>query len=408
MKKIYNNIGVALLTGILVSTSVPILHLTHSVLSDAVCIAFTVAAIYFLTLSVHTDRYQFNWHLLTASVCTSAAILTRFAGIGLLPVFLWQVFLLIKNRMIKLTRISMLLTVALPLIACGSIFIATYIISGSISGWEPPSPERSYFESLIVTLKMIFLQFRLNENLIVPTAAIVISCVLYILINTNTRKELLKYVHSGLDVVIVFMICHTMLIVHAMATSQTVVEPRYVSALIPFLFTFVVLIIFIIGHAIERHGFSKLAFGGIIFSLAIMLLGNVYKTYSNSEPLFSKRSGHYRILNSPTYRWLKENYREGVIVTTNRPWHLAFFGGYSTIRLPHRRFNKNYRIPDNMESYLPKRMSFFGSKIVALFEVADEQNEGTYVAGLFNKRRDDDNFTLVHEFSDGVIYKLKE
>jgi hypothetical protein len=146
----------------------------------------------------------------------------------------------------------------------------------------------------------------------------------------------------------------------------------------------------------------------MVLSLGLITGGVFYKTYSNSGPLFSKQAGHYRILNSPTYKWIKENYGENVIITTNRPFHLSFFGGYSTIRLPHRRFNRNYRIPDSMESFLPERMFTSGSRVLALFEEAEEQYEGSYVAGLFSERKDDDNFVLTQKFSDGVLYHLKE
>ena len=48
------------------------------------------------------------------------------------------------------------------------------------------------------------------------------------------------------------------------------------------------------------------------------------------------------------------------------------------------------------------------SRVLALFEAVDEQYEGSYLAGLFNNRENDDNFVLIQKFQDGVVYQLKK
>ena len=408
IKKIYNNNGMALLTGILVSISLPLLWNTHRILSEPLFIALTVAVIYFLTLARDSDRRRFNRNLFIASICTCAGILLRSAGAGLIPVFLWGTFILVKNKNIKIKHVSNIITTMLPFITAGAVFIRAYIMSGSIHGWIPSSPDRSYFDAFSVTIRMIFGQFDIGESHIILIAIFMVLFALYIIINADVRRELLKYIHSGLDLIIFFIISYTALIMYGMAKSQTVIEVRYMSPLAPFIFILCVLIIAAVWKNIRLKGFSKLSLCGLILSLGIITFGNFYKTYVNSSALFSKDAGHYRILNSPTYQWIKENYGENVIITSNRPYHLSFFGGYSTIRLPHKRFEKNTPIPDNMEFFLPNRMANLRSQVLALFDQADEQYEGKYVAGLFNKREDDDNFVLMREFSDGVVYQLKE
>jgi len=51
MEKIYNNKVIALLTGILVSISFPLLRITHHIWSETLFITFTTATMYFLILS---------------------------------------------------------------------------------------------------------------------------------------------------------------------------------------------------------------------------------------------------------------------------------------------------------------------------------------------------------------------
>jgi len=408
IRKLYDNKWIALLTGIIVSISLPLLWNTHRMISEPLFIALTVAALYFLILSQRSYSHKSIRNLFVASICTSAAILTRFAGIALIPVFFWAIFILVRNKNITFKKILTILTTILPLLTVGALFIYTYIIAGSIHGWNPPSPERSVLEAVTVTIKMIFLQFDLGKRPIILISIFMILFILFSVVNTNMRKELLKYVHSGLDLITIFVISYTALITYAMFKSQTVIEVRYMSPLVPFIFILYMLITIVIWELIRIKGFSKLSLCWIILSLCIITFGTCYKTYMKSAEIFSQDLGHYRILNSPTYKWIEGNYKKNVIITSNRPYHLSFLGGYSTIRLPHKRFEKNTPIPENTEAYLPERMSKFGSQVLALFEKADEQYEGSYIAGLFNKRGDDENFILIQKFPDGVVYQLKE
>lgn len=408
VNKFYNNKAVSLLTGMLVAFSYPLLWDAHHILTESLYIALTLATIYFLIHARHADSNQSIRCLIVAGMCTSAAVLTRFAGIALLPVFFWGAFLLFKNNYLKLKHISAVLTAALPFIVTGALFIVSYMISGSTHGLDTPLPDRSYLSAIAGTMKMIILQFDLGERHVTPIAILAVSCIVYIAANTHARKELSKYIHSGLDLILIFAIAHTVLISHAMARTQTVFELRYMHPLVPFLFISCILIMVTIWETIRIKGFSKLSLCGLILSLGILSAGSCYKTYLNSRVIFSRQAGHYRILNSPTYKWIKENLEEGVVITSNKPFHLSFFGGYSTIRLPHRRFNRNYRIPENMESFLPERMLHFGSHFLVLFEKVDKEHEGDYLAGLFNKRENNDNFILTQQFPDGVVYRMKE
>lgn len=72
------------------------------------------------------------------------------------------------------------------------------------------------------------------------------------------------------------------------------------------------------------------------------------------------------------------------------------------------RFNKNYLVPENMGSILPERMSEIGARIIVLFDKVNKEYEGEYVARLFNERKTNNEFELLYECADGVVYKLKE
>lgn len=407
MKKLYDNQGIALLTGILVSLAYPMLWNTHHMITEPLFTALTVIVLYFLVLSRHSDNKRRMRNHFLAGIFTCFAILARFPGIALIPLFFWEALVLMRSTSNKRKYLSAVLATIPPIITVSILFLRNYLHSGTIFGWNPPPFERSYLNAFTGTIDMIFRQFSLGQR---PAAFITIFAILfviYIILNSDARKELSKHVHSGLDLVAVFTCSYTMLIFLAMAKSQSVYELRFVSPLVPFLFILCIIINLFVWETIRSKGLSKLSLCGIILSLGIITFGNCYKTYQRSGEFFYKQQSRYSILNSLTYTWIKENYGKNTIIATNRPYEFSFFGGYSTVVFPHRRFGKNYRI-DNIGSILPDRMSVIGSRVLALFEKVEEQYEGKYLATLFNKREDNDNFILIHEFPDGVVYELRE
>jgi len=407
MKNLCNK-GVALLTGILVSFSYPLLWLTNHICTDPLFIALTAAALYFLILSRDTNYCRFSRNFFIAGIFASAAILTRNAGIAIIPVFLWEAFVLVKNKRPESKYPFTILTIALPVITTTAIFIRNYIISGSLRGFNDTIPERSYLSAFKGTIEMIFKQFQLGKNGVILIVLFVMLFIIYVLTNAHLRKEVLKHFNMGLDSIIVFILSYTALIGLTMAKQQWRFELRYVSPLVPFLFISCIFMIVFVLDSVKFKGFSKLSLCGMILFLSVITLGNFYKTFLNLPEFLNKQEKVYSILSSCTYKWLTKSYGKDIMIATNRPFHLSFFGGYSTIALPHKRFNPGIHVPDNMASVLPERMSKLGAQVLALFEEAEERYEGSYVTELFNKRETNDKFILAHECSDGVVYTLTQ
>lgn len=66
------------------------------------------------------------------------------------------------------------------------------------------------------------------------------------------------------------------------------------------------------------------------------------------------------------------------------------------------------KIPEDMESVLPDRMTEIGSKVLVLFGKLTEEYDGEYLAGLSRKNGDNDKFIMAHRCEDGVVYELKQ
>ena len=407
MKQLCGRKSIALLTGILVSFSYPLLWAANHISTEPLFIAITVAAIYFLTLSRDSRNYQFRRNFLLAGLCASVSIMTRNAGIAIIPVFFWEALVLVKNKRPEYKRLSTVFAISLPVITALSIFIRNYIVSGSLRGFEQASPERSLPEAFAGTLKMMFDQFHLGGNAIILIKLSVLVFIGFIIFSVDIRKKLLKSVTEGLDLTIVFMISYTALICLTMAKQQWRYELRFVYPLVPFMFILVLHMITLMWNSIKERAY-KLSIAGMILSISIVAIGSCYKTIVNIQEFSYKQEEAYSIQSSCAFDWIKQNVAKDMIIVTNRPFHLGFFGGYPTVALPHKRFNSTINVPEDMERILPERMLKFGARVVALFEESEERYEGKYIADLFNKREGSDILSLTYECPDGVVYYLKE
>lgn len=404
--KHFSNQGIALLSGVLVSISLPLLDVTHRITSEILFTALTVASIYFLTLSRHCINYSRN--ILFASIFASAAILTRYAGIALLAMFFWEIIIVIRNKKLRERYWVIILVIAIPILTIAVLFVRNYIELGTIRGISLPMPERSHMDSFMGMIKMLFLQFQLGKLSAILMAAFIGALVLCIFSNAPSRKEALKVFNSGLDYFIVFIISYLALIYITLVKDQPYFELRYVTPLVPFLLIVIITLIVSVWTNIKLQVSPKLSLTGLILSLALITAIISYKTYLYIPEFFHKQTSQYSILNSCVYNWIKVNYDGDVIITTNEPYRLSFFGGYSTFIMPNRKWVPNVPIPENMDILLPVKMRETGSEVIALFEGVKEQHFGAYIATLFNSKEEDDNFYKVYECSDGVVYEMKE
>ena len=217
----------------------------------------------------------------------------------------------------------------------------------------------------------------------------------------------MKSASAGLDLIIVYILSYTALICLTMAKVQWRYELRYVAPLAPFLIIGIVFLVFFLWERTGSQRLSGVSLAGMVLSLFILTFGIFYKTYLNSIEFTYKQSKQYAILQTCTFKWLKEQYGEDIIITTNEPFHLSFFGGYSTVWIPHKMFNRTNYVPEDMQTVLPRQMRKIGSPVLALFDAVKEEYDGKYITDLFNNRESNASFEKVYECPDGVVYGLK-
>jgi len=392
----------AFLAGLLVSLSFPLMNVTHYLWSETLFIALTVAALYLSAVSRDNGVYQTRY-LLIAGICSSAAIITRYAGIALIGMLFWNALVIVKNRKTKLSYLSVILSVIIPALTVAAVFTYNYMVSGSLRGYNPPIIERTYIAAFIGTINMLLMQFTSSR----PISIIAAFLIFYTFFNPALRREMLKLFNSGMDLIIVFIIAYTAIIGVSMAKSQPNFELRYMSPLVPMLliisFSFILPIVnelkYKVGIITSRCG--------LVLAMGILTYTSCYKTIMNLPEFFAKNDRIYSILDSCTFNWTINNYGKDIIIATNNPFNLSFFGEYSTVLLPRERwFIKNYPNED-IESALANSLSGVKAQVLVLFNEVNVHYYGKYLDQLINNRADRDKFTLANECSDGVVYLLR-
>lgn len=396
-----------MLAAVLVAVSFPMLRVNHFIWTEVLFISLTTATIFFVTGSRDSDHGNVNARLILGSICASAAIMSRYVGVALIPIFIWEVVVLIKNKRVTSKYISSIVSIILPVVTAAALFIRNYLFSGLLRGIDLPEVERSFLSAFKGTAKMIFSQFDLGNRSAAVIIAFALLFLVYVYFNKELRREMSKLFFSGLDVIIIYVLSYTGLIFISMVYKQPNFEVRFMSPLVPYLYILVIVSLYFIWNSLRFRVSSKVLSGGIMLFLCILTVGTLYKTYLQLPYFFDNKDRNYSFLNSCTYKWIAQNYKKDVAIATNEPFRLSFFGGYFVIKLPSSNWDKFTKIPENMDSLLPERMSVLGARSLALFNEIKGEHYGQYLAGLYMNREDHDKFLLVNECEDGVVYELK-
>jgi multisubunit Na+/H+ antiporter MnhC subunit len=402
--------GVGIATGIAVAFAFPLLDVSHYAWSEPLFIALVITSIWCLMSSRHLKP---RWSYVLGSSCLSAAaIATRTAGVALLPLFLWEAILMWKNRN-RQTNINFnLLWLLIPFVTVGILFTRSYLLSGTIRGFDQPDPERTWCAAIYGIMCDIGGQlgiyglgdkFLLGFFFSVP--------LIFILIFLNSQKdEFFQIFWSGFDLVIVFIAIYTGVIIYTMHKYQPLFERRYTAPLLPFLIISAMVILDFGWRTLLVTRMCKYANHGLMLSLVLIIGLIIYRTYSHPLTLYLENANK-KFVESQTYCWLIKECPARSIVYTNKAFRLAFFGGYPTLRLATREHYPNFHIPDDMQTQLPKSMSEVGARYLILFadrKGLDEKYYGKFISSLSKRENVSDKLTIMYECPDGVVYSLRK
>jgi hypothetical protein len=193
-----------------------------------------------------------------------------------------------------------------------------------------------------------------------------------------------------------------------MFNNQPVFEERFLYPLVPIIYIAVTIFT---GWIYSHRKNKKKA--DILRILSLLLIVGI------SFGTFTQTIRHYRKINNrpstdrqtreshSALMWLEKNPKVK-IVATNYPFIIGYYSKRSVLRLPQRYHNPWFRIPDDMESALPKRMKDVGAEYLILIGT-DLKSEyyGRFVSLISKSTSDYKPFKLIDSYPKCKIFKLE-
>ncbi len=382
-----------------------ILHVTHHLWSEPPFIASAMMSLLMLS-QARSSRHR--WLLLAASGLLAAlAVSLRFAGVFLLPVLAWEVLSVAKRRGLRSALGVFLTACTVPLLLTVGFLVRNYWLTGYKRGFEQPDPHRSIYTAFKGVVEMTANNAALPVGIFVALTLLVLLLLVvgYILSHKTTPESRPTTEQEGrLDILVVSIISYFVVMVHAMAYYQPVFEPRFSAPFAP-----LILIVFVGTIArLRQNGHRGLprrwTDGLLICAMLLILVHGVHDSVKRVS--LAPRD---RLSDTHLFRWVVKNCPKGSVITSNMSPSLAFYGGYASFYLPHCSHNPRIPIPDEQETWLPRKMRETGSAYLVLWTGEREMAGcfwGTYVAQLLTHRASDAIFELVYDGADGVAYRL--
>ncbi len=344
-----------------------------------------------------------------AGVLAAGAFATRFAGVALLPLFVWEVAVAWRRRAAWPALGRLVVGLAVPLVVVTLIWQRNVELSGSIRGDWPARFQRSLPAAVGGLGRLMSADFSgvapgLQAALIAAVLAAPLAVFARRLLGrAELRRELID---GGLDLVVLGGLLYAGVIVWSLSRFQPGLEPRFAVPLAPLMVIVVAVVLDRGWRAMaERVGPGPAAAGAAV-SLALMLcylglISVVLLRLPDPEP--------HRAAESATLAWLVRHAPPGSRVVTNEPAQTAFHRGFVGIGLPHRREDPRSPLPDDMAERLERRMVELGARYLVLYAPQTGLNErhfGPFVAALSRRQPVSEGLTPIYDGPDGVIYAL--
>lgn len=398
--------AVGFLVGVTVTVMAPLVLVCHFCWSESLFTALLVCSVWFLLMSRRAGVHSYCYW--ASGFFAAAAIATRFAGVALLPLFLWDAVRVWKSVGLKKGLKHPALSGSVCVVVIAGLLIRNLLLSGSIRGFDQPSPGCSWFDVYRGMVGLIGAQCGIRGFGEVFCSVTVIGAIAVSVAVCLKKLNSRRYFRDGFDLILLFMGSYTLAISYAMLEYQPRFEYRFMTPLLPFILVWVAVIADIIFHGLRRIGPKRIARYGIVTFFLLLALSQGYRTFSGRRNLLAPGRVTQVIINSQTYRWLVERCPADSIVATNAPYEVAFYAERAALRMPSRDWNSRSVLPEDMETKLPQRMSQLGARYLVLFaspEGLDEQHFGSTLAALSRREAVGQQVVMVYECPDGVVYE---
>ncbi len=402
---------ISFVSALALTFSLPMLFGVLSAWPEYIFTFAVLASVYCIVESGSARRHRNGWWF-GAAAFAAMAIGLRYAGIFLIPVLSWEALRKWRYSRISVRQTAVLLSGPLLPAAVFLIFLLrNYFYTGSMRGFSQPPPERSLMEAFEGVYRLFFAMFGIEDparmigiSVVLATAVLIVA---WLLRKPASSKETFSRVwKSGLEPVIFAAAAYFGFIVLIMFRNQPVFEQRFLYPVVPILFAaFAGLVGWMYSHAASGK-WSRGKIAALLFTAGLSC-GTFALTVRHFDMLYQQPSAENALKDSKSaLGWLEKN-PQVKIVATNLPFVIAYHSRRSVLRLPQRYHNPWFRIPEDMESALPRRMKEVGAEYLILVgKNLDGKYWGEFISSLSNCVSGCNLFTLIDSSPTSKIFKL--
>jgi len=401
-------VGAGVAAGIAVAIFCPVLMTFRYVWSEPAFIAFVLASVS-LTVAARSRQPRGKAYLLLAGLSAAAAVATRLIGVVFIPMFGWEALRTWRRRGFGPAVGVFAYSGLLPLLCFAALFVRGLLLSGSVRGVDLLEIDRTFgqaMQEMLVGTINSFGIWNFGPKALLAGSAPVGAAALILYSSVKGSKIGARLARRGFDALLWAAGSYFVLFSWAMATHQPSSEWRFWVPLAVLVLLAVIVLIrwgWHVGSRRTLRQFRALRRAGWLVTLALLCAYLAYDTTGRLDVKPQKVT----TAETKTFAWIMEHCPPPALVTTNRNAQLAYLGGYSAMDLP----GQFYRIPNDMRTFLPKRMAEVGSRYMVLFankEGLPEEHNGDFVAALSRRQQLDCPLKLVFQCEDGAVYALKE
>ncbi|CAB5115580.1 hypothetical protein D3OALGA1CA_2703 [Olavius algarvensis associated proteobacterium Delta 3] len=400
-----SNRFLAFFSTIAIFSSLPMLRATATIWSELLFTTFSMVAIYFILKSRISEKG--HYYAIAVGILSCSAILTRYIGVCFILLISYEILHIVFITRNKKNLISYSISLFLTIFALSMLFLRNYLVTGSIRGYEQLSFDRSLSEAFSISLEMLYYGFKYKpylDHLPKPLFILILCFIVGICFhlyfrNNNYRMDIKGLFLKGMDVLIVYLLSYFFLMVYVMLKVEPAGLSRFFTPLVP------ILLILLIANAVIffKHIFSSRGEIFVILLLSITFLVHL-NLYQNNYKAWGRDLDAFR--NNSITQWVIKNCSKDQPITTNQHFLLSFVCGNPVMRIP-RTADMN-SIPDDLSTTLQQRMYEVGTEFLVLYHGVNKDDNGSYMANLYNNRVNRDNFEVVFSNNQGVIYKLRQ
>ncbi len=409
----FTSIWIAFISALSVTFSLPLLCGVSSVWPEHLFTFTTLCSVFCIVESRSNEQLNGWWF--SAALFASGAIVIRYAGVFLIMVLIWEGFRKWKHSNLTFRQLMFVLSgPIIPVITFLLFLFRNYYYTNNFRGFAQPPPDRTLMDAFLGVYNLFFSIFGIKgPATIIGISTIVLTAILFLALpllkSSSTKEKFSKVWKDGLEPLVFTTIAYFGFIVLIMFRNQPLFEERFLYPLVPIIYVAVTIFagwIYCNMKSNKKEGVRRIVSLLLILCLSF---GTFTQTIRHFSMVNKRPSPDRQIKESQrALTWLEENPKVK-IVATNLPFVIAYRSKRSVLRLPQRFHNPWFRIPEDMESALPKRMKDVGAEYLILIGTNLESKYwGRFISLIANSESDYKPFKLIDSSPTSKIFKLGE